>query len=156
MNDAEVATLSPNTSIEHVGSSAQVMRAGTVLSRDLMQLLAAEVATTAERERNRRLLTVVGVAGIAAISVVFSYITGSPNVIGIGIGATEALIMFASLIWGVRNRAMIDRVAVDAAVSRRALARAVQPVRKGSGPSTALRLALESSSSSASSSSASS
>ena len=78
MNDAEVATLSPNTSIEHVGSSAQVMRAGTVLSRDLMQLLAAEVATTAERERNRRLLTVVGVAGIAAISVVFAKREGSP------------------------------------------------------------------------------
>lgn len=124
-------------------TSVQVMRAGSALSPDVAQFLASEVATAASRERDRRIT--VGVVGgfvsLCVLGVVLSVGELLPSLFAAA--ATFACALMVGLSWGVRNRALLDRAAHDAAISPTVLVAAVQLVRRGAGPSAALRDAIE-------------
>lgn len=120
----------------------QVMNAGTLLSSDVIQALAAAVATTAAREQLRRMFTIAGPPLLGSGVAVAGYATDSSLLLTVGAVTAAAVACGVSLAWGVANRALLDQLAVDAAVSRKALAAAVGLARSGVGPSTALRTAL--------------
>jgi hypothetical protein len=123
-----------------------VVRPGHTLSADLLQELAATVATTAQRERLRKqVMAVLGVAGGLA------FLIGRTG--GSTLPANLPTMLFAmlciapilplTLAWGVRNRALLNAAARDAAVDHIALARAVRLVEKRRmGPSSALQAAF--------------
>ena len=127
-------------------TSMAVVRPGHALSADLLQELAATVATTAQRERLRKqVMTVLGVVGGLA------FLIGSAG--GRVLPANLPTMLFAvlciapilplTLAWGVRNRALLNAAARDAAVDHVALARAVRLVEKRRmGPSSALKAAF--------------
>jgi len=141
------ATTTAATTADAPSTSMAVVRAGHALSADLLQELAATVATTAQRERLRKqVMTVLGVAGGLAA---FIGITG-----GSTLPANLPTMLFAivciapilplTLAWGVRNRALLNAAADNAAVDHTALARAVRLVEKRThGPSAALQVALQ-------------
>ncbi len=134
------------TSTELATTSTAVMRAGQAHSNDLMQELATVVATTASRERLRKrtllVLLVVGVVVIAAAAVSGKTLAGN---LPLGLFGVLCLapVLPLSIGWGVRNRALLDAAAKDAAVDGIALASAVKLVQQGVGPSTALRASLK-------------
>jgi hypothetical protein len=123
-----------------------VVRAGHALSADLLQELAATVATTAQRERLRKsVITALGVAGGLAAGL--GLVGGStvPANLPAMLFATLCIapILPLALAWGVRNRALLNAAARDAAVDHSVLARAVRLVeRQKLGPSAALQTAL--------------
>ncbi len=127
--------------LRDVHTSVAVARVGDALGHTLHQELAAVVGVTAARERLRRSL-------IVALTVCGSALLGLgryAETISIGVyGALCILpVLPLMLAWGVRNRALLNAAAANAAVDHVALARAVRLVRKGRlGPSSALRLAL--------------
>jgi len=136
-----------NDALMHAPSSpAQVMRAGTMLSADVVQHLASEIATTASRERERRLLTVIGAPLLGVVGTIGGVFVGADTAItGLTGFLASSTVLFLSVAWGARNRALLDRAASDSAVSSSVLLSAVQRVRRGAGPSTALRAALDAS-----------
>jgi hypothetical protein len=123
-----------------------VVRPGHALSADLLQDLAATVATTAQRERLRKqVVAVLGVAGGLAVLIGTSGGSTLPANLPTMLFAMLCIapILPLTLAWGVRNRALLNAAAANAAVDHVALARAVRLVRKGRlGPSSALRQAL--------------
>jgi hypothetical protein len=121
--------------LEVLSTSVQVMGAGTTMSPEVMQFLASEVATAASRERDRR-ITVTTLGGVACVAA--EAWSGSVPVLA-GVAGTALCVL---LTWGVRNRALLDRCAHDAAIAPAVLVQAVRLVRSGVGPSTALREAL--------------
>lgn len=135
------------TTTDAPSTSMAVARAGQALSADLLQELAATVATTAQRERLRKqVILALGVAGGLAAGI---GITG-----GTTVPANLPTMLFAicciapilplTLAWGVRNRALLNAAAHNAAVDHMALARAVRLVEKRThGPSSALQMALQ-------------
>jgi hypothetical protein len=116
-------------------ASVQVMRAGTAMSPQVMQFLASEIATAASRERDRK-ITVTTLGGVACVAA--GAWSGSFPVLA-GVAGIALCVLLA---WGVRNRALLDRSAHDAAIAPAVLVRAVSLARSGVGPSTALREAL--------------
>lgn len=130
---------------ERPETSAAIVRAGETIGRTLLQELATTVATTATRERLRHrvvgLLAVVGGFVVAAMAVISDKEAMVP--IGIYGGCCLAPVLPLLLSWGVRNRALLNAAANDAAVDDRILAAAVRLVlRKKLGPSAALHAAL--------------
>lgn len=124
-------------------TSVQVMRAGTALSPDVAQFLASEVATAASRERDRR-ITIGVVGGVVSLGVLgLVLFVGEFLPALFAASAVFATALLVGLAWGVRNRALLDRSAHDAAMPPSVLVAAVQQVRRGAGPSTALRDAIE-------------
>jgi hypothetical protein len=126
------------------GTPARVMNAGTALSREVAQELAAVVEQTFRRERLRRRATVIAMPTIVAIYAFYLWATNWAHVEG------EAVIVVVSvalagplalhLLWGARNRALLDVAADDGAISRAMLVDAVQRMQRDRvGPSTALR-----------------
>jgi hypothetical protein len=128
-------------------TSMAVMRTGHTLSRDLQQELAALVATTAQRERLRkRTSMVLALVGGLAVAYVAISGAGTPRSLPMGLFAFLCLapVLPATLLWGVRNRALLNVAADNAAVDHKALARAVRLVEKNrAGPSTALATVLQ-------------
>jgi hypothetical protein len=129
------------------GTPARVMNAGTALSREVGQELAAVVERTARRERLRRRTGLVTVPGTLALYGLFVWATAPSDADVESIVAAfcglAALPLALHLLWGARNRALLDVAAADGAVSRAVLADAVQRMRRDRlGPSSALREAL--------------
>lgn len=128
-------------------TSMAVMRTGHALSRDLQQELATLVATTAQRERLRKRTSVV-LALVGGVAIAYVAATGGsgPRSLPMGLFAFLCLapVLPATLLWGVRNRALLNIAADNAAVDHKALARAVRLVEKNrAGPSTALATVLQ-------------
>lgn len=127
-------------------TSAAVMRTGETIGADLLQELALTVATTAARERLRKRVLVVllaaGVllAGLGASGGIETARNMPLMLVGI---LCLAPVLPLSLIWGVRNRALLNAAAANAAVDHKKLAAAVRLVEKERlGPSTALAMVL--------------
>lgn len=138
--------MGPATPGGTIETSAAIMHAGEAIGADLLQELATAVAKTASRERLRKRVTValllVG-ALAAAIGLLGGYETGRslPLVAFGALCAAPVLPLF--LAWGVRNRALLNAAAADAAVDHRVLAAAVRLVEKNNlGPSLALSASL--------------
>jgi hypothetical protein len=131
------------TTTEMPSASVQVMRTGTALSPDVAQFLASEIATAASRERERRTtISVLGGAVFVGVGVTLVFFDErAPGFLAAALALS--FVLFVGLAWGVRNRALLDRSAHDAAIAPRVLVHAVRLVRGGAGPSTALREALE-------------
>ena len=152
MTTATTATTAAKTttagpSADAPSTSMAVARAGHALSADLLQELAATVATTAQRERLRKqVMTVLGGAGgLAAVIGITGDTTVPANLPTMVFAiACIAPILPLALAWGVRNRALLNAAADDAAVDNVTLARAVRLVEKRTlGPSAALQVALQ-------------
>jgi len=127
-------------------TSTAIMRAGDAIGADLLQDLAIAVATTAARERLRKRVTATLVL-VGALAGVIG-VAGSATSVGvmplIAFGALcAAPVLPLFLAWGVRNRALLNAVAAEAAVDHRQLVAAVRLVeKKGVGPSQALSTTL--------------
>jgi hypothetical protein len=126
-------------------TSTGVMRPGDTLPADVMHALSTTVATTAARERLRKRTTLVlGVVGaLAGAGAVQA--SGALTVAPFALVAAVCLlpVLPLHLAWGVRNRALLNAAARDAAVSPQVLVEAVRAVAKqAQGPSTALQVAL--------------
>ena len=127
-------------------TSAAIVRAGDTLGHDLRQELATIVGTTVARERLRRRVaaalggaSVVGGGALCVGPVVGGILTVPLVVYGL---LCSLPILPMLLLWGVRNRALLDIAAKDAGVDGRLLVDACEMVRKQKiGPSTALRAA---------------
>jgi hypothetical protein len=128
-------------------SSMAVIRAGTALSRDVLQELATTVATTTQREKLRKVI--IGALAVGGIGAAVIGATGGstlPMNIPVILFAVLCIapILPLTLLWGIRNRALLNAAAKDAAVDHAVLAAAVRLMQKKKlGPSTALRLALQ-------------
>lgn len=127
-------------------TSMAVTRPGQTLSADLLQELAATIATTVWRERLRtRVVIALGIIGsLAAVISVGTGVPG-PTVFPAFLFAAACIapILPLMLVWGVRNRALLNAAAANAAVDHVALARAVRLVQKRThGPSAALHVTL--------------
>lgn len=127
-------------------TSAAVMRTGEDIGADLLQELALTVATTASRERLRKRVLValvaagVLLAGVAATGGVETARNMPLMLVGI---LCMAPVLPLALVWGVRNRALLNAAAANAAVDHSKLAAAVRLVeKKRLGPSTALAMVL--------------
>ncbi len=132
-----------STTPEVHSTSVQVMRAGDALSPDVAQFLAGEIATTASRERDRR-ITVGVVGGIASLGMLGTVLLADEALSPLlAVSSVMAGALVVGLAWGARNRALLDRSAHDAAIAPAVLVEAVRLVRRGAGPSTALREAIE-------------
>ena len=126
------------------GTPARVMNAGTALSREIAQELATVVERTFRRERLRRRTTMVTMPGGVALYGLFVWATSSTSLdieaLVVALASIVAASLTLHLLWGARNRALLDVAAADGAMSRVALVDAVQRMRRaGVGPSTALR-----------------
>lgn len=129
------------------GTPARVMNAGTALAREVAQELATVVERTFRRERLRRRTALFTMPGAAVLYGLFVWATAPSNieleamVVGFSIVLSGPLTLH--LVWGARNRALLDVAAADGATSSAVLVDAVQRMRQlGFGPSTALRDAL--------------
>ncbi len=127
-------------------TSTAVVRPGDEISADLLQELAAAVAKTASRERLRKrvvglLLLVGGVTAAAGALAGVGTAGGLPIVVFGALCMVPVLPLL--LAWGVRNRALLNAAAAEAAVDHRLLAAAVRMVeKKDLGPSAALSMML--------------
>ncbi len=126
------------------GTPARVMNAGTALSREVAQELATVVDRTFRRERLRRRTTMVTMPGGVALFGLFVWATAElPPPIEAPVTALASIVAVSltlHLLWGARNRALLDVAADDGAMPRAVLVDAVQRMRRaGVGPSTALR-----------------
>ena len=115
------------TTTEMPAASVQVMRAGHALSPDVLQFLASEIATAASRERDRR-VTVIAVSGLLGLGVLRELVFGNEELALYAAAAVCAGALIVRLAWGVRNRALLDRSAHDAAIAPRVLGHAVRLV----------------------------
>lgn len=127
-------------------TSTAIMRAGDAISADLLQELAVAVAKTASRERLRKRVTAVLLL-MGALAGVIGALGGATTAGGLPLVAFGALcaapVLPLFLGWGVRNRALLNAVAAEAAVDHRQLAAAVRLVeKKRVGPSLALSTTL--------------
>jgi hypothetical protein len=127
------------------GTPARVMNPGTQLSREVAQELAAVVERTFRRERLRRRSTVVTISGAALLYALLLW-AGEAPLTHIGQATLTGLVfglpgpLTLHLLWGARNRALLDVAAAEGAVSRAVLVDAVHRMRRERvGPSTALR-----------------
>lgn len=140
-----MSALLATTTNEAPATSTAVMKAGNKHSSDLLQELAAVVATTASRERLRK-RTLLVLLGVGVVVVGGAAVAGStlPAQLPLALFGVLCLapVLPLSIGWGVRNRALLNAAAKDAAVDDRALAAAVKLAEKGVGPSTALRSTL--------------
>lgn len=122
-------------------TSAAVVRPGTTISGDLHQELAAVVGTTVARER-LRLQVIAGLMGCGAVVTGLGKFTNTLSLGAYG-GMCLVAVLPLMLVWGVRNRALLNAAAGNAAVDHVALARAVRLVQKRThGPSAALQVTL--------------
>lgn len=138
--------MGPATPGDTIETSTAIMHAGEAIGADLLQELATAVAKTASRERLRKRVTIALLA-VGALAVVVGLLGGFetarslPLVAFGGLCAMPVLPLF--LAWGVRNRALLNAAAAEAAVDNRLLAAAVRLVeKKNLGPSLALSATL--------------
>jgi hypothetical protein len=126
------------------GTPARVMNAGTALSREVAQEQAAVVERAFRRERLRRRTALFTMPGATLLYGLFAWATAPSKVEVEAVIAAFAAVLAGPLtlhlLWGVRNRALLDVAAADGAASRAVLVDAVRRMRRhGLGPSTALR-----------------
>ena len=144
-HDGAVVTADPAAGADaRPGTPARIMNAGTALSREVAQELATVVERTYRRERLRRRTTMVTVPGAVALYAFFLWATGASRyqleAILVALSAIVAAPLAVHLLWGARNRALLDVAADDGAMSRAVLVDAVRRMqRERVGPSTALR-----------------
>ena len=130
------------------GTPARVMKAGQALSPEVAQALAADVERTFRREVIRRrtsAMTAIGGVGSASLSAFVGLVRFGNSIeeVAFVTAAMVAAPLALHLLWGARNRALLDVAAANGAVSRMVLIDAVQRMqREDVGPSTALRDAL--------------
>ena len=146
MSEDVGATTTALTVVEALpGTPARVMNAGTALSREVAQELAAVVERTFRRERLRRTTSARTVIGgvVGAILCAFGGLVlfgRSAEELAVVMSVMIAAPLALHLLWGARNRALLDVAADDGAMPRAVLVDAVQRMRRaGVGPSTALR-----------------
>ena len=146
MSESVEATTTALTVVEAVpGTPARVMNAGTALSREVAQELAAVVERTFRRERLRRRTSMMTITGgvvgaiTTAVGSLLLFNSSPEDVTGL-VSVMIAAPLTLHLLWGARNRALLDVAADDGAMPRAVLVDAVHRMRRaGVGPSTALR-----------------
>jgi hypothetical protein len=140
-------TTQPAAPTSAPGTPAVIVRPGTALPATTMQELASVIDKTVRRERLRRRTTIGILLAVSALAIVQAGLTVVPETELARAVAVVAVYfaapLLASLLWGTRNRALVDSAAAHAAVPASVLVRAVRiSQRDGVGASTALRTAL--------------